>query len=143
MAQNSGCKSKGVRGRSLKTLQKSATKRLSFFCFWLLLASFINCNTFHVCNIHWYTTQVKLLLKFELIKAYLSSFRLFSAHLSLVTSDSLGPFWAQIESFWIYSGSTELFASLRSFMIVQDVLGLFCLIWAVLRLFRLIDAHLP
>ena len=53
---------------------------------------------------HWLS-----LLKFELIKANLSLFRLFSAHLDLVIWAHLSLFWAQIGSFWLYLGSFNLF----------------------------------
>ena len=84
----------------------------------------------------------KILLKFGLIKARLSSFRLFSAHLSLVILAHFGSFWAQIGSFWIYLGSIELLGLLRSSRFIQDVSGLFRLIWALFCPFRLINAHL-
>ena len=55
-----------------------------------------------------YASLVKFLLRFEIIKAHLSSFRLFSAYLGFLISAHLGLFWARIGSFWIYLGSFEV-----------------------------------
>ena len=49
-----------------------------------------------------YASLIKILLKFESIKAGLSSFKLFSAYLGLLIWAHLGLFWAHIGSFWIY-----------------------------------------
>ena len=54
-----------------------------------------------------YASLVKILLKFELIKAHLSSFRHFSAYLGLLIWAHLGLLWAHIGSFWIYLGLFE------------------------------------
>ena len=55
-----------------------------------------------------YASLVKFLLRFELIKAHLSSFRVFSANLGFLIWAHLGLFWAHIGSFWIYFGSYKL-----------------------------------
>ena len=55
-----------------------------------------------------YASLVKFLLRFELIKAHLSSFRVFSTNLDFLIWAHLGLFWAHIGSFWIYFGSYEL-----------------------------------
>ena len=62
----------------------------------------------YVMSYFGYASLVKILLKFELIKAHLSSFRLFSAYLGFVIWAHLGLFWTHIGSFWIYLGSFEL-----------------------------------
>ena len=80
LVQNLRCKSKDVRARSLKTLWKMGYKN-RVFClyFWHLLSRLKNCKICHV--LHWYASLVQVFLKFELIKAHLRSFMLFSAHL--------------------------------------------------------------
>ena len=55
-----------------------------------------------------YASLVKFLLRFEIIKAHLSSFRLFSAYLGFLISAHLGLFWARIGSLWIYLGYFEV-----------------------------------
>ena len=47
-----------------------------------------------------YASLVKILLKFDLIKAHLSSFRVFSAYLSLLV-------WAHLDQFWAHMGHFE------------------------------------
>ena len=73
--------------------------------FWHLLGRFKKCNIYLVLI----CITGKILLKLELIKARMSSFRLSSAHLNLMIWVHLGKYWAQIGSFWIYLGSFELF----------------------------------
>ena len=52
---------------------------------------------------------VKILSKFEFIKAHLISFKLFAGYcLGSLIWGHLGLFWAHIGSFWIYLGSFEL-----------------------------------
>ena len=46
-----------------------------------------------------YASLVKFLSRFELIKAHMSSFRLFSAYLGFLISAHLGLFWAHIGLF--------------------------------------------
>ena len=77
LMQNLGRKPKSVRGRGLKTLWKWATKNGYFLYFQYLLRRLRNCKIYHV--LLWYASLVKILLKFELIKAHLSSLRLFAA----------------------------------------------------------------
>ena len=49
-----------------------------------------------------YTSLLKILLKFELIKAHLNSFRLFPCYLGLLIWPNLGLFGAHIGSlFWV------------------------------------------
>ena len=127
-----GGKSKGVRGRGLIALWKNTPQKRFFLFFWHLLRHLKNCNICHV--LHWYPSLVKILLKFELIKAHLSSFRFFSAHSGLLIWAHLGPFWARIGLFWIYLGS---WACLGSFRTISAYLGS-----SSLGLFRLIRAHL-
>ena len=57
----------------------SYQKRFFFFIFDISYATLKNCKIYHI--LHWYASLVKILLKFEHIKAHLRSFRLFSAHL--------------------------------------------------------------
>ena len=49
-----------------------------------------------------YASLVKNLLKFEHVKAYFSSFRVFWAYLDLFIWAHLGPFRARIGSFCMY-----------------------------------------
>ena len=55
-----------------------------------------------------YASQVNFLLRFELIKAHLSSFRLFLVYLGFLIWAYLGLSWAHIGSFWMYLGFYEL-----------------------------------
>ena len=51
----------------------------------------------YVMSYNGYASLVKVLLKFELIKAHLSSFKLFSAYLGSLICAHLGLFWAHIK----------------------------------------------
>ena len=46
-----------------------------------------------------YAALVNILLKFDLIKPYLNSFRLFSAYLGLLIWAHLGLFWGRMDHF--------------------------------------------
>ena len=85
-----------------------------------------------------YASLVKILLQFDLAKAHLTSLRLFSAYLALLSWAHLGLFWAHIGSFWIYFGSFELIkAYLNQFWLSVHV-GSFKLVWAHLDSLELI-----
>ena len=79
--QNLGRKLKGVRGRGLKPYENGPQKRFVFY-FRHLLRRFKIVT--YVMSYTGYTSLVKILLQFDLIKAHLSSFRLFSAYLGLL-----------------------------------------------------------
>ena len=69
MAQNLECKLEGVKGRGLKTLIKWVTKNGLFLYFRHLLCRLKKCKIYHV--LHRHASLVKILSKFELIKAHL------------------------------------------------------------------------
>ena len=85
-----------------------------------------------------YALLVKIVLKFELIKAHLSSFRFFSAYLHLLIWAHLGLFWAHIGSFWIYLGSFELIKAHLGLFWLSVHVGSFKLVWAHLDSLELI-----
>ena len=89
LVQNSGRKLKGVRGPCLKTLWKWAIKThfLIFDIYYVALKIVT-----YVMSYTGYASLVKILLKFELIKAHLSSFRLFSAYLGWLIWAHIGLF---------------------------------------------------
>ena len=94
-----------------------------FLYFWYLLRRLKNCKIYHV--LHWYASLVKLLLKFELIKAHLKSFRpILSSYETILNIFIV---------FWVRLGSR------RS---ILAYLGSFRLIWAHLDSLELIKAHL-
>ena len=85
-----------------------------------------------------YASPVNVLLKFELTKAHLSSFRLFSAYLRLLIWAHLGLFWALIGSFWIYLESFELIKGHLGLSWLSVHVGSFKLVWAHLDSLELI-----
>ena len=66
--QNLGCKSKGARGRGLRTLRKWVKKPGYFIYFRHLLHRMKNCKIYHA--FHWHAPLVKVLLKLELINPF-------------------------------------------------------------------------
>ena len=84
-----------------------------------------------------YASLVKILLKFDLMKAHLSLFRHFLAYLGLFIWAHLGPFWAYIGLFWIYLGSFELIQVHLDLFWYSAHLGPFRLVWAHLDLLEL------
>ena len=122
-----GVKSKGVRGRGLIALWKNTPQKRFFLFFWHLLRHLKNCNICHV--LHWYPSLVKILLKFELIKAHLKSFRFFSPHSGSLIWTQIGLFWIYLRIFW---------ACLGSFRPISAYLGSFRLVWAHLGSLELI-----
>ena len=85
-----------------------------------------------------YASLVKNLLKFDLIKAHLSSLRFFSTYLGLLTWAHLGLFWAHIGLFWIYLGSFELIRAHLGRFCFSAHIGSFKLVWAHLGSLSLI-----
>ena len=117
------------------------------FFFRHLLRHFKNCNICHV--LHWYASLVKILLKFELIKAHLSSFRFFLAHSGLLIWAYLGPlerFYVNLDSFrliWARSSSIRVIKLyLNPIRLIRALLSSFGLIQASFSLFRHIWTHL-
>ena len=132
LMQNLGCKPKNVRGRGLKTLWKWATKNGFFLYFQYLSRRLKNCKTYHV--LLWYASLVKILLKFELIKALCSSF------IRLIHLSSFRP---MLSSYRIILNILRVFwVRLGSFRSILGHLGSFRLIWAHLDSLELINTHL-
>ena len=80
--QNSGRKLKDVRERGLKLYENGPQKRFYFFLIFDIYYVALKIVTY-IMSYTGYASLAKVLLKFELIKVYLISFRLFSAYLGL------------------------------------------------------------